>query len=126
MPKRFLIPLVATAAVALTSLGLIVWIAANPQYWFPGAYRNTSSEQVASLERRNDRLAQRVATLNERFRTPNPAWAPDATVANLAQTLVQWCAGYALASDPQLNGASDVRELAKVLRIACQQNHLER
>jgi hypothetical protein len=38
MPKKFAIALAATAAVALTAIGLIVWIAAEPQYWFPGAY----------------------------------------------------------------------------------------
>jgi hypothetical protein len=38
MPKRVLVPLVATAAIALTAIGLIAWIAADPQYWFPGAY----------------------------------------------------------------------------------------
>jgi hypothetical protein len=32
------LPLAATAAIALTAIGLIVWIAADPQYWFPGAY----------------------------------------------------------------------------------------
>jgi hypothetical protein len=38
MPKPYLILLAATTAVALTSVGLIVWIAADPQYWFPDAY----------------------------------------------------------------------------------------
>jgi hypothetical protein len=38
MPKPYLILLAATTAVALTSVGLIVWIAVDPQYWFPGAY----------------------------------------------------------------------------------------
>jgi hypothetical protein len=38
MPKPYLILLAATTAIALTSVGLVVWIAADPQYWFPGAY----------------------------------------------------------------------------------------
>jgi hypothetical protein len=38
MPKPYLILLAATTAIALTSVALVVWIAADPQYWFPGAY----------------------------------------------------------------------------------------
>ena len=38
LPKRFSIPLLLTAVVAVTAIGLIVWMAADPQYWFPGAY----------------------------------------------------------------------------------------
>lgn len=38
MLKRSAIPLLLTAAVALTAIGLIVWMAAKPQYWFPDAY----------------------------------------------------------------------------------------
>src|SRR4051794_28854249 len=30
--------LVVSLATALTAIGLIVWMAVDPQYWFPGAY----------------------------------------------------------------------------------------
>jgi hypothetical protein len=30
--------LVVSLATALTAIGLIVWIAVDPEYWFPGAY----------------------------------------------------------------------------------------
>jgi hypothetical protein len=49
MPKRFLIPLAATAAISLTAVGLIVWIAADPQYWFPGAYASKGEQDDVGL-----------------------------------------------------------------------------
>jgi hypothetical protein len=30
--------LVVSLATAFTAIGLIIWIAAEPEYWFPGAY----------------------------------------------------------------------------------------
>jgi hypothetical protein len=37
--ERWLVAgLVVSLATALTAIGLIVWIAVDPEYWFPGAY----------------------------------------------------------------------------------------
>lgn len=30
--------LAVTAVIAVVSVGWLVWIAADPEYWFPGAY----------------------------------------------------------------------------------------
>jgi outer membrane murein-binding lipoprotein Lpp len=36
--RWLVVGLVVSLATAITAIGLIVWIAADPEYWFPGAY----------------------------------------------------------------------------------------